>query len=234
MGDDGRSSVKSQASQVTVTVIDLANVSLVALLLLVSLFTFLCNDLFRYLSASLDMVPGGLYTLLPIIILLASILGLLTGGIARIIILLSWVMYLPSVLYYSRFDLLSIVIPGGFELLSGSLTLPIIVIAGFILTSGTVAQGSIAEMRTLRVSFVSRGANAAEVDSALGKNLLMVAPIIAASVILSAIIALIVTFVISFIRHTSAGTDYLYLTFTIAGAALIALVIMTYLWSKRV
>ena len=231
MVDDGRNSVKNPATPVTV--IDLAHVLLVAVLLLVSLTTFLCNDIFRYLSASLDMVPGGLYTLLPIIIVVAVIIGLLTGGIARIILLLSWAMYLPSVLYYSRFDLLSLVIPGGFEVLSSSLSLPIVVIAGFLLTSGTVAQGSIAEMRALRVSFVSRGASAAEVDAAINKNLLLVTPIIAASVILSAIIALIVTFVISFIKHTSAGNDYLYLTFTIAGAAVIALVIMTYLWSKR-
>lgn len=216
-----------------ITVLDMASVSLVTLLLLVSLFTFLCNDLSRYLSASLDMVPGGLYTLLPIIIVVAIIIGFLTGGISRIIVLISWVLYLPSVLYYSRFDLLSMVMPGGFELLSGTLSLPIIVIAGLLLTSGTVAHGSIEEMRALRVSFVSRGANAAEVDAAIGKNLLMVTPVIAASVILSATIAMIVTFVTSSIRHSSTGNDYLYLTLTIAGAAVIALVIMTYLWSKR-
>lgn len=220
-------------STLQITFLDVASAALVALLFLIAAFTFACNDLCQYLATNVEVIPGGIYTLFLLVLASAFLIGLVTGTISRIILLLSWILFLPSVLYFSRFDLLSALVPGGFELLSGSLSLPAITIAGLILTSGTIAHGSLIELKALRVSYVSRGASEQEADAAIGKNLLMVVPVIAASVILAAFTALLVTFALSFLQQAPTGSDYLYLIFTIAGAAVIALIIMTYLWSKR-
>lgn len=224
--------VASLVTALHVSLTDIADIALVGTILLISLFTFTCNDLFAYLSTSLAFIPGGIWLLLLCAIIVTVILGRFAGTGTGNVVCLSWLLFIPSVLSFSRLDLLSIIVPGGFGSFTGTLTAPAIIISGVVLAGCTLAHGTVAEMRALRSDLIGRGADPAEVEAALRKNMLpLVVTLFAALVLSSAVAATAALLVPLALRMEYTGP--LHLVFLAAGTLLFALLIVAYLWSKR-
>lgn len=212
--------------------LNLADVLLTLAVILTALYTYVNTDMFTYLSANLPYVPGGLYLLLLVTVLAAFLLGLVVGTSSGNVICLGWALYLPSVLYFSRIDLLSLLIPGGYDLFSSRLPAPLILVAGVTLIGCTLAQGSVAELKQLRVSYTARGADREEVERAVTKNLAPTAAVLLAALLLSALVAAAATLLGPLLQHALAG-GYWHLIFLVAGTALLVLLIVAFLWSRR-
>ncbi|WP_424357298.1 hypothetical protein [Methanocella sp. MCL-LM] len=209
-----------------------ADVALAGVILLISLYTFVSNDFCAYLSGTLAFIPGNIFSLIGCALISAILLGRILGTGSGNVICLGWALYLPSVLYFSRLDLLSLLIPGGFRVFSSSLPAPVILVAGIGLTLCTLAHGSVAEMTVLRSGFLARGADRGEVETAIRKNMFPVALILMAALGLSATVAVATGLLGPLVARIAAGSS-LHLVFLAGGTLLFALLILVRLWSKK-
>lgn len=212
--------------------VHLADIALTAVVLLTSLFTLASNDLFSYLSVNLSVVPGGIFLLIGCAILGAVLAGLIVGTKCGNVICLGWAMYLPSVLYFSRIDLLSLALPGGFRIFASSLPAPVIIVAGIILTGCTLAHGSLAEMKSLRSDYLARGAASGEVETAMRKNLLPISVFLIAAVALSVVVILLTGSLVPLTIQNATWSSS-HILFLAGGTVLFALLLVAYLWSKK-
>jgi hypothetical protein len=157
------------------------------------------------------------------------LLGIMSRNVLRPVLYLSWALYLPSILAFSRFDLLSSVIDGGLASLGGGSPPILVLAAGLLLVCTTLAQGAVEEHRALRKSYLERGAGQEEVDTAVRSSLKYVALAIAASAALAALVSVVTTALAYFGEGIALPGGYWYILFAVAGGAVIAFVLVAML-----
>jgi hypothetical protein len=161
------------------------------------------------------------------------LLGVLRHNVLRYLLNLSWVFYLPPILSFSRFDLLSSVIGGGLVSPGAGLPPVLVLAAGLLLVCVTLAQGAVEEHRGLRKSYLERGAGREEVDAAIRGNLKYMAMALAASAPLTALVSVATTGLAYFTGSLAPAGTYWYLLLAVAGGAVIALILMFLLRQGR-
>jgi hypothetical protein len=220
-------------------VIEVSIATVTGIVLAVTLAMFIVTPLHANLSAWADStlrpysVPGAVYVIYAAAIIAVLLLGIMRHNVLRYFLYLSWVLYLPPILSFSRFDLLSPVIDGG--LISPGAGLPpvLVLAAGLLLVSVTLAQGAVEEHRSLRKSYLERGAGREEVDAAIRGNLKYVAIALVASALLTALVSVATTGLAYFGGSLAPSGTYWYLLLAVAGGAVIAFVLMVLLRQSR-
>jgi hypothetical protein len=218
-----------EASVAAVTIIVLA----------VTLALFIATPLHTKLSAwaAGTLQPGGMpdagYMIYAVAIIAAVLLGMMRHNVLRYLLYLSWALYLPPILAFSRFDLLGSVIEGGLASLGSGLPPLLVLSAGLLLVCVTLAQGAVEEHRALRKSYLERGAGREEVDAAVRGSLKYVAMALAASALLAAVVSVATTVLAYFGESVAPSGTYWYLLLAVAGGAVIAFILMFLLRQGR-
>jgi len=196
--------------------------------LAVSLAMFVSTPLHAGLSSWADntlQVPGAVYVVYALAIVAAIILGVLCHNVLRFVLYLSFALYLPSILAFSRFDLLGQVIDGGLASLGGGLPPALVLAAGLLLVCTMLARGAVEEHRALRKSYLERGASREEVDAAVRSNLKYVALAITASAAVAALVSVATTALAYFGESILSPGGYWYIALAVAGGAVIVYVL---------
>jgi hypothetical protein len=197
--------------------------------LAVSLAMFVSTPVHTSLSSwadnTLPGIPGAVYMVYALAIVAAIVLGVLCHNVLRFVLYFSCALYLPSILAFSRFDLLGSVIDGGLASLGGGLPPALVLAAGLLLVCTMLAQGAVEEHRALRKSYLERGASREEVDAAVRGNLKYVALAITASAAVAALVSVATTALAYFGESILPPGGYWYLALAVAGGAVIAYVL---------
>jgi hypothetical protein len=203
------------------------------LMLAVALVLFvhsrLLSELIRY--AGITLPAGNVYVDIAIILALSflALLRVWSEGRLKIIMYLSFALYLPFAIYFS--GIYSLVGVGdGLRLGFFSTDLPreAIVVAGIVLACGGLLLQSFSRMGKARENFLMRGADADEVDRALYKGFGFEAKAIAASaaavLLIIAGTALAGPAILWMLRFVS----FFYVLAGMAGALILGLIILVY------
>ena len=200
---------------------------------------FIATPLHANLSAWADrtlQTYGGsdaIYMIYAVVIIAVLLLGVMCHNALRFLLYLSWALYLPPILSFSRFDLLSSVIDGG----TG--------VTGRRAPAGTRARGRpAAGLRHAGTGrrgrapvpaeeLLERGAGREEVDTAIRGSLKYVAMALAASALLTAMVSVATTGLAYFGESVAPSGTYWYLLLAVAGGAVIAFILMFLLRQGR-
>ena len=141
-------------------VVEVSIAVVTSIVLALTLAMFIATPLHANLSAWADStlrpygVPGAVYVIYAAAIIAVLLLGIMRHNVLRYFLYLSWALYLPPILSFSRFDLLSPVIDGGLVSPGAGLPPVLVLAAGLLLVSVTLAQGAVEEHRSLRKSYL--------------------------------------------------------------------------------
>ena len=174
-------------------------------------------------------LSGGIYLLYGIILLIAIALGWRSRHVLRNVLFLSWVLYLPTVMYFSGLDPMGILVQGGFTALAAPLPPALVLLMGLLLVSATTAQSSASELGTVRTSLTGRGADSKEVDAAVRRCLACVGGSLAAAAALAAVTALAGTLLLGLGAGLPSWGGYEHIVLAIAGAAVVAFILIVLL-----
>lgn len=220
-------------------VVEASIAAVTGIVLAVTLAMFIATPFHANLSVWADStlkpygVPGAVYMIYAVAFVAVLLLGVMRHNVLRYLLYLSWVLYLPPILSFSRFDLLSPVIDGGLVSPGAGLPPVLVLAAGLLLVCVTLAQGTVEEHRALRKSYLERGAGRKEVDSAIRGSLKYVAMALAASALLTALVSVATTGLAYFGETVAPSGTYWYLLFAVAGGAVIAFILMILLRQGR-
>jgi hypothetical protein len=142
---------------------------------------------------------------------------------------LSWSLYLPSIMSFSRFDLLMAAgSPLKFCNFSSGLPSDMIMLIGIALISGELLLRSHSYLHRGRDNFQKRGADKKEVNDALYHNAAFEAKMIAASAITALLIAVVVPAVEPALFLVLRYVDFAYILFGMAAAFTLVMTILIY------
>jgi small-conductance mechanosensitive channel len=181
------------------------------------------------LYAAVSMI--GIYVEAAIILLAAgfALLWLRNKAWLKAITDMSWVLYLPSILSFSRFDLLMAAgSPLNFGNFSSGLPSDAILIIGIALICGELLLRTHSCLTRGRDNFLKRGADEKEVRDALYRNAAFEAKMIAASAITALLIAVVVPVVEPALFLVLRYVDFAYILFGIAAAFTLVAIILIY------
>jgi hypothetical protein len=147
----------------------------------------------------------------------------------KAVMYLSFLLYMPSVLGFSRMDLLRVA--GSilnFGLFSSSLPPAVIIVIGLGLACGGLLLQSFSRMRKARQNFLERGADPGEVDHALSRNVLLEARLIAASAAVVLLIVAGVSVAAPAMLGILQSVGFIYILAGIGAAVILGLIILAY------
>ncbi len=220
-------------------VVEASIAAVTGIVLAVTLAMFIATPLHANLSTWADStlqpygVPDAVYVIYAVAIIAVLLLGVMRHNVLRYLLYLSWALYLPPILSFSRFDLLSSVIDGGLVSPGAGLPPVLVLAAGLLLVCVTLAQGAVEEHRSLRKSYLERGAGREEVDTAIRGSLKYVAMALAASALLTALVSVATTGLAYFGESMAPSGTYWYLLLAVAGGAVIAFILLFLLRQGR-
>ena len=153
-----------------------------------SLFTFANNNLYTVIFEVSDLFLGskGIHVksemLVMPMILAVYVLGPTSRGRLELLMYISWILYMPSVLKFSRIDWLVIANwPVNMSIFSKTLSPSIVLIIGLLLALGDLIFRSFKHMDQIRANMLERGADQSELNLAMRKNSYLTAEVAAAS-----------------------------------------------------
>jgi hypothetical protein len=220
-------------------IVEASMAAVTGIALAVTLAMFLATPLHTSISTWADStlqhyrIPDAVYVIYAVAIIAVLLLGIMRHNVLRYLLFLSWALYLPPILSFSRFDLLSPVIDGGLVSPGAGLPPVLVLVAGLLLVCVTLAQGAVEEHRVLRKSYLERGAGREEVDAAIRGNLKYVAMALAASALLTALVSVATTSLAYFGESVAPAGTYWYLLLALAGGAVIAFILLFLLRQGR-
>jgi hypothetical protein len=145
-------------------------------------------------------------------VLVVALASLLNETRLPLVILFSWMMLLPSLLYYSSIDwFLSLGVNLSFGDLGNSLPGWLIFLNGLLLVTASLLLRSYLQLRDVRRNLIERGALREEMDVNLHKDLAFNAAIIGACSLGAAAIAVLVLVLTPAFSDLSSVSPYLYL-----------------------
>jgi hypothetical protein len=204
---------------------------------LITLYTFACNGLFAAITGVIEpFIPmGGVLIELILAVFILIVLFLDPGNDSKqaTVFYVSWALYVPSALYFSRIDLLLAAgSPVNFSILASSLPAFAVIIAGILLACGQLTARSLNNMAAARANLTGRGADREEVDAAITKNLLFELGIVCAS----AIAVLATVFIVPAIEPVLVGimrtTEYSYIVIGIVAVLVLIFSVVAYIWPE--
>jgi hypothetical protein len=214
--------------------IELTSSVLTFSIFIIVLYSFACNGLYVAMIGIREppLPMSGLLIELILAVFIFIVLFLDPGNESKqgTVLYLSWLLYAPSALYFSRMDLLLAAgSPVNLSILSSSLPPFAIILAGLILACGQLTVRSLNNMAAARSNLCGRGANKAEVDAALTKNLRFELGLVLAS----AIAVLATIFIVPVLEPALVGimrsTEYSYIILGIAAVLVLMISVAAYI-----
>ncbi len=202
---------------------------MLALALITFATTWLCSELWGRTGAALQV--GDIYLAIALVVVLSAI-GLIpiwNDTRLRVVMYLAFLLYLPSVLGFSRLDLLRVA--GSmlnFGIFSSSLPPTAILVIGLVLACGGLLLQSFSRTRKARKSLLGRGADPAEVDHALSRNVVREARLIAMSAIIVFLIMAGVAVAAPAVLWIFQSVGFIYVLAGIGAAIILGLIIVAY------
>ncbi|MGA9138816.1 MAG: hypothetical protein WBZ29_01235 [Methanocella sp.] len=147
----------------------------------------------------------------------------------RIVMYLAFALYLPSILGFSRLDLLRVAGSTlNFGIFSSSLPPTAILVIGLGLVCGGLLLQSFSGTRRARHSFLTRGADPDEVDHALSRSVIREARLIAASAVIVLLIMAGVAVAAPAMLWIFQSVGFIYVLAGIGAAVILGLIIVAY------
>jgi hypothetical protein len=195
--------------------------------------TFTCNRLFidTLESAGVTLPVSGFYLYVAIVAALASLalLRIWNDSRLRIIMYMSFVLYLPSVISLSGIDMLAV---AGWalnlSLFSSDLPPSAIAVSGIVLACGGLLLESFSHMKKAQENLLRRGADKAEVEHVLYKNVIFEAKLIIASAAAVLLIATGVPVVVPAILWVLRSAGFMYVMAGLGAALILGLIVVIY------
>ncbi len=214
---------------------DMVVSTILFIIFLLILFTFINNKLSDTISNAIDPLIsiGSSVLYLAIVLFVFAVVFLDIGNESKLrtVMYISWALFLPSVLYFSRIDLLlAINSPINFSSLSSNLPSFIVILAGMALVCGELMLRSLSDIQDARKNLIDRGADLKEVNSALDKNMAFEASVIAASGCIVLAIIFLVPAIEPLLLSAMQSSEYLYI---ISGIGAVIVLIATILLFLR-
>jgi hypothetical protein len=196
--------------------------------------TRLFSGLWEYTGITLPV--GDIFVGIALVVVLSA-LGLMpiwNNVRLRAVMYLAFVLYLPSVLGFSRLDLLRVIgSPLNLGIFSSSLPPTAILVIGLGLACGGLLLQSFSGMGRARRSFLKRGADPGEVDHALSRNVFREARLIAVSAAIVLLIMAGVAVAAPTMLWIFQSIGFIYVLAGIGAAIILGLLIVAYVMPTK-
>lgn len=203
------------------------------LMLAIAVITFTTTRLFSGLweRTGITLPVSDIFVGIALVVVLSA-LGLIpiwNNVRLRVVMYLAFALYLPSVLGFSRLDLLRVAGSTlNFGIFSGSLPPTAILVIGLGLACGGLLLQSFSGTRGAWHSFLKRGADPDEVDHALSRGVLREARLIAASAVIVLLIMAGVAVAAPAMLWIFQSVGFIYVLAGIGAAVILGLIIVAY------
>lgn len=232
--------MKGGNSIVSTDILDVAPAVIAILMLAMAFSIFTYDRLFDNLIGLAHMsVPAKSEIIwMTVIVAIAALplafLKIWPNAVLKAATYLAWLIYLPSVLYFSGIDVFRILsMSANFEIFTSGLSYTVIAIVGILLACGSLAGRSFGRLKNAREYFTSQGADKYEARRALYHNALFEIKLIAASGIATVIFAFISSAAGQKLQSIFTSAGFMYLLVGLGAIVLLALVFLLFLWPHK-
>jgi len=232
--------MKGNGSIVSTDIVDVMPAMIAVLMLAVAFLTFTYDRLFNTFLrlANVSVPPHSEILWLALIVtlsgLLLSFFRIWPSEVIRAATYLAWLLYLPSVLYYSGIDVFRILsISANFGIFSSDLSFTVIAMTGILLACLSLAGRALSRLKKERESYLSRGADRPEVRRALFHNAMFEIRLVVVAGAVTAIFAYMAQYAGQNMQAILKSVGFSYLLAGLAAIVLLVLVLILFLWPHK-